>query len=199
MENYSRLLEYFFASGEEMDKARLPGHMKDRLLRLRAVYSYWLNNPLKPQKDVVAMLRDTYGLTQSSAYADLAVIKSALGEFNQCTPNYLRWLFLQRCEEGFRRALDNNDANAYSRVLATFGKYTRLDKDDAEMPDYSAIQPEVFAVSADPEVAGYHRIPDLEKKTRDLLKKYSVAVESEDVEDGEETAEYSAPEEENET
>lgn len=78
---------------------------------------------------------------------DLALIKTCLGSLNQCSQDYLRWVFLQRCEEGFEMARKKDDPGAFAKVLSAYGKYSRLDREEGLAPDYSAIVPQVFEIS----------------------------------------------------
>lgn len=177
-----RTQKYLFATEEEMCQARLPAPVRVRLLRLRDMYTYWLQNPRMEEKAVVAEIKRRYRLGDSVAYDDVRLLKTCIGNLNQSTNEYYRWLFLQRCEEGFQMARDNQDAGAYARVLACLGKYTRLDKDDSKVPDYSVIVPQPFEMTSDPEASGFKRIPNVEEKARKLLDRFIREAEVQDVE-----------------
>ena len=69
-------------------------------------------------------------------------------------------------------ARTNNDPNAYARVLAAYGKYTKLDKEKHEGPDYSMIVPQTFEISGDPEVAGFKKIPNVEEKAKKMVARF---------------------------
>lgn len=167
-----RTQHFLFASEEEMQQANLPRPVQQRLLRLRDIYNYWLANPRLTDKAIVSELRDRYHLGLSIAYEDLRLIKVCLGNLNQCTTDYYRYLFLQRAEEAFAMARANNDTKAFAATLATLGKYTRLDAPDGSAPDYSLIVPQSFEITADPASAGFKRIPNVEEKARRLLARY---------------------------
>ena len=42
-----------FASADEMRDRNLPDHVVKRLLRLRALYTFWLNFPMKSTREMV--------------------------------------------------------------------------------------------------------------------------------------------------
>lgn len=157
---------------EEMQRANLPQKVIDRLLRLRTMYSYWVANPRLADKEIVSELKRRFGIGVSVAYEDVRLIKTCIGNLNRCTVDYYRWLFLQRCEEGFSLARQGPDPKAYAAVLSALGKYTRLDKDEENVPDYSLIVPQTFEMSADPEVSGFKRIPDLDEKIKRMEAKF---------------------------
>ena len=155
-----------------MREAGIQERIIDRLLRIRAIYTYWLNRPQLNDREIVAEMVKRYKLATRTAYDDLALIKTVLGSLNQCSQDYLRWVFLQRCEEGFEMARKKDDPSAFAKVLTAYGKYSRLDREEGLAPDYSAIVPQVFEISANPEDAGFKRIPDIEKKTDKMLKQF---------------------------
>lgn len=167
-----RAHDYLFASVEEMKAAGLQARIIDRLLRIRSIYTWWLQSPTLTDRDVVAEMIRRYAIKTRTAYDDLALIKTCLGSLNQCSQDYLRWVFLQRCEEGFEMARKKDDPSAFAKVLTAYGKYSRLDRDEGLAPDYSAIVPQVFEISADPEDAGFKRIPDIEKKAEKMLRQF---------------------------
>jgi len=167
-----RTQRFLFASEEEMNKARIPKPIQERLLRMRSIYNWWLLNPRLLDNAVVAEMKKRYGLSHSQAYDDLRLIKICLGNLNQCTADYYRYVFLQRAEEAFEMARKKDDPRAFAQALATFGKYTRLDLPEGNTPDYSQIVPQQFEITADPEAAGFRRIPDLEKRVRKMLASY---------------------------
>lgn len=173
-----RAHDYLFASVEEMKAAGLQARIIDRLLRIRSIYTWWLQSPTLTDRDVVAEMIRRYAIKTRTAYDDLALIKTCLGSLNQCSQDYLRWVFLQRCEEGFEMARKKDDPSAFAKVLTAYGKYSRLDRDEGLAPDYSAIVPQVFEISADPEDAGFKRIPDIEKKAEKMLRQFQREIQS---------------------
>lgn len=168
----SRTQRFLFASMEEMEEAHIPRPVQERLLRMRDIYNWWLLNPRLLDNAVVAEIMSRHHVSRTQAYEDLRLIKICLGNLNQCTADYYRYVFLQRAEEAFQMARDKGDPRAFAQALATFGKYTRLDLPDGNAPDYSQIVPQQFEITADPEAAGFRRIPDLEKKVRKMLASY---------------------------
>lgn len=163
---------FLFATEEEMSRARLRKDFVGRLLRLRAIYTYWNTHPHLAERDIVRHIRERWELGMSIAYEDVRIIKICLGNLNQCTQDYYRWLFLARTEEAFQMARDAGDSRAFAVALNALGKYTQLDKEQAERPDYSAIVPQTFEITTDPTAIGYQRIENLEGKIAAQLAKY---------------------------
>ncbi len=171
-----RLQEFLFADDEEMRRAKLPSPVRERILRLRDLYLYWLHFPKLRDKAIVQEAKRRYKIGDSMAYDDVRVVKSCLGTLNRATTDYYRWLFLERCEEGFQMARDNEDASAFAKVLAALGKYTQLDKDESRVPDYSLIVPQTFEITPDVSAAGFTPTPDLDKRVAKLEAKYIKAI-----------------------
>ena len=172
LDQIRHLQEFLFSSDEEMDKAGINSHTKKRLLRLRAVYTYWLSDPKRGDKDIVSVIKRDYGMSPTVAYDDVRLLKILIGNLNQATDEWYRWVFNQRCEEGFALARKNNDANAYARMLAAYVKGSRLDHEKSDRPDYSLIVPQTFEITSNASDAGFKALPDLDKRIDAMKKKY---------------------------
>ena len=100
---------YLMAPVADMEAARVPQLVQRRVLGIREYYSRWLENPVWTDSDVVHMLRNEHGVGTSQAYEDVKLIKICLGEINRHSRDYDRYLFRQRCEEGWRWARATGD------------------------------------------------------------------------------------------
>lgn len=172
--------QFLFAEEDELDRSPLTEPQRRRIYRVRELYTMALHSPKLSDHDLEDYAMKKYDITRAMAWDDLSFVRLALGSVNKASVDYYRWVFLQRCQEGFQMARENNDASAFARVLAAFGKYTQLDRDESNQPDYSQITPQTFEISADPSVAGYKPIPNLEKKIQKMMRRYTI--EEKDVE-----------------
>ena len=172
-ETIERTQRFLFASEEEMNEANLSENQQTRLLRLRDMYLYWLRHPSYADKAIVSQLVMQYKISLSMAYEDVRLLKICLGNLGQVTRQWCQYVFMQRCEEGFAMARASGDANAFAKVLSALGKFTRLDHDEDIGPDYSQIIPQRFELTTDPTVAGFKRIPNIDKKVRDLQLRFA--------------------------
>lgn len=172
---------HLFSSPVEMTAAGLPAHAQDRILRLREVYLYCVNNPLAPDRVVMDVIQERWHLSHARALGDLQLIKALIGNVNQTTREYLRWKFLQHIEEGLEMARKSEDPNAYAKMLASFVKGTGLDKSDVSRVDYSQITPEALDFTTNPEVVGAKRIPKLDQKISKMLKRYAIDTDAIDL------------------
>ena len=173
-----RTQDFLFASEEEMQKAHVPTDVRQRLLRLRDMYSYWLRNPKLGDRHILAEIKRRNGLADTQAYEDLRLLKLCLGNLQQMTRDWYQYLFITRCEEGFQMARDKGDAGAFAKVLASLGKFTRLDHEQLAGPDYSQIIPQQFELTSDPTVAGFQRIPNVLQLTQQLERRFKKEIEA---------------------
>ena len=174
--------EHLFSSVEEMQKAHLPAPTQQRLLRIRDIYNYMLQYPRLEDKDVILELRKRHSIGTSVAYEDLRIIKVLLGTFNQVTKDYDRYFFRQRALEGFELARQTQDAGAFAKVLAAYGKYSMLDKEELEAPTYGDIVPTVMVPTDDPSVVGIKPMKNAREMARKLREKYSRKAPTQDAE-----------------
>ena len=160
-----RAQRYLLASVEEMREAKLAPAVQQRMLRLRELYAYWLQNPRLVDKDIVVELQKRHGIGVSQAYEDVRIIKICLGNLGRLT------------------AREQEDAKAFAAVTATYLKGTQLDKEEHNAPDYSVIVPQRFTISTDPSVAGFKVVPGILEKAKKLEARYVQEVEEQLVED----------------
>lgn len=172
-----RTQRFLFATEEEMIEAKLPQPVQSRILRLRDMYAFWLRHPAYADKAIVAQLRQQHNISFSQAYEDVRLLKICLGNIGQMTRQWCQYLFMQRCEEGFEMARSSGDANAFAKMLAALGKFTRLDHDEDIGPDYSQIVPQQFELTSDPTEAGFQRIPNVNEKVRILFARFKKEME----------------------
>lgn len=173
-EKVERAKQLLFAGEEEFAAAKVAQPERQRIIRLRTMYTYWLANPQLRDKAIVDELIHRFGVRVSVAYEDMAYLRICIGDINKASRQWYQHLFLQRCEEAFEFARQKEDARAFAAALNALGKYTRLDKEERLGPDYSQIIPQQFAITTDPSVAGFERIPNVTERARRLLEKYNI-------------------------
>ncbi|MGN1307092.1 MAG: hypothetical protein ACI4V3_05435, partial [Faecousia sp.] len=165
------------AEESEIDAAGLKPGVKERIMRLREMYFYWIRNPRLNERQIVDVLRKQYELRLSQAYEDAQLLRICIGNIQQVTRQWSQWVFLQRCEEGFEMARKEGNINAFAKMLATFARGTKLSKEENTAPEYDQIVPQQFTVTTDPSVAGFRRIPNIHEKAKKLLQKYAAETE----------------------
>lgn len=142
------------------------------LLRIRDVYSYWLNFPLKRDKEIVAVIRQKYGVGDTQARTDLRLVKTLLGDFQQSTKDYHRFRAFSMIEDSFHAAKDAGNTRDMVAAADKYAKYAKLDKDDERDVNWDDINLLELEFTDDPTVIGLSRLPDHRNKIRALKDKY---------------------------
>lgn len=170
---------HLFDSVEQMNQARLPVAIQQRLLRLREIYSYWLQWPLTRDRDIAERIISEHGLGRTQAYQDIRIIKAILGEMHKTTKEYHRFKFLQMIEESYNMAKVNKDAKSMVAAADKYAKYTQLDKEDLIDRGFDKIIPQPMKPTDDPSVAGFKPVPNIRERIQKKIQSYW----SEEVED----------------
>lgn len=176
---YEVVSRHLFSSVDEMTIAHIPEATQNRLIRLRAIYNFWLQFPGKSDLEIVSKIQHDYGIARSQAYEDVRVLKAAIGEMTKTTKDFHRYKFLKMIERTFAVAERNKDARAMAAAANHYGKYTQLDKEDDRDRGYSLIVPQNFEPTDDPSVIGLKPIPNIRDKIRKMITQYK----TQDIED----------------
>lgn len=168
-DKYSRLV---WLSPEELEKERISTPLRERVMRLRKLYAWWLAYPSKSDRDVVNKCIEEYGLTRVRANEDVNLIKVIMGTLHKVTKDYARWEFDKMIFAAFEKARTLGDARAMAQAAAAYGKYHQLDREDRHDNDFDAISPQVFIPTEDPRSLGVKKIPNLHERIEKLINKY---------------------------
>ena len=163
---------YLFADSDKMKAEGVPTVIQERLIRLRDMYNYWLQFPRKKDMEIVDELGRRYEISKSTCYEDVRIIKQLLGDLNQSTKEYHRLKFLQMIEETFDVARRVKDARAMAAAANYYGKYNKLDKEEAEDKGYDKIVVQPFEPTDDPTVIGIKPIPNHRDKIKSKIEQY---------------------------
>lgn len=179
--------EYLFTSVPDMVKVGLPEATRNRLLRLRDIYNYWLQFPNTKDRELALYIKTKYELQPSQTYADIRVVKALIGGMQKASKEYHRWRFIEMCSQAYEMARVNRDAKAMVAAADKYAKYTQLDKEDLVDRGFDKIMIQPFKPTDDPSVAGFKPIPNI----RERIQKKIASYWSEEVEDVEiENVEY---------
>lgn len=163
---------------KELRKKKLNEDTVIRILRLRDIYNYMLRNPLKKDREYVdyivynsAKLGNGEEITRRTAYADLEILHAIVGTLQNCGKEWHRWRFNNMIMEGYRIAVDKEDAAAIAKLASAYGKYNKLDKEDEKDARYEEIPQIKFTF--DVTILGLKPIPNLSTVIQQMEKKYS--------------------------
>lgn len=170
-----------FSSEDEMKRRNLPQEMQTRLLRLRSLYTFWLNFPDKTTREMVQQERVMYqDVKERQAYDDVKLLKMLIGNLEQESKNWHRHVFNQRTEKIYQAAMRAHDYRSAEKANADYAKYNKLDKNEPEKLNYDEITPQMIIPTDDPSVIGIKPVKDLRGKIQRLKKKLGADIEDAD-------------------
>lgn len=161
-----------FTSEDEL-RTKYPTTSVDRVLRLRAMYNWFISNPDSKDKEFVDECISRYGISKTLAYDDLKVIKSVLPHITQASRDYIL--------ETYQMAKKRKDTKTMERAATSYAKFNNVNVEDEQSVPYDLIVVQPFTATQDPSVLGIKPIPNIDKKISDLIAKYRA--ESIDIDD----------------
>lgn len=164
--------QHLFTDRDQMLKAGLPEATIRHLERLRDVYNYWLAFPSKRDRDIVAELRQRYGIGDTVAREDLRLIKTLLGDFQRVSKEYIRYRVTQMCERAYEIALASNNPRDMIAAAKELSKAHKLDKEDERANVLDKLERLRLSFTDDPSVIGIPRMPEFRKKIKEMKEKY---------------------------
>lgn len=177
--------QYLFTDRDKMIRSGVPEATINHIIRIRDVYSYWLQFPKKKDREIVSELMRRGNIQRSAAYEDLRLIKQLLGDLNKVSKDYARYRFLQMVERAYEVAENSGDARSMVAAADKLGKYMGLAEADEVDKGYDKIPVQIFAVTDNPEVIGLKRLPNARDLIKAMKQKYwneeIVDVEAEEV------------------
>lgn len=101
-------------------------------------------------KNIVAMLQKSYGISKSQAYLDIADAKAFFGLIGRDQLEYKRGLYIEWLEEIATLARANDDFKTAVAAIDKAAEIIGLKEKTADVPDYAAIQPFIPVMVYDP-------------------------------------------------
>lgn len=152
----------------------------EKVLRVREMYNWFLANPSAADRDFVAEECSRHSIHRTTAYADLAVVKSLLPALGHASRDFHRWRANEMLMNTYRIAEKRKDTKVMEKAASSYAKINRVaEEEDKALQVDLEVQP--FTATDDPRVLGIEPIPDIDKKISDMIAKYRK--ESMDIED----------------
>ena len=102
--NIDAIIDLMDRTPEEMDAQNVPAPVRDRILRIRALYAWWLINPRKTDQELVFKDMQDYKVQRMMAYNDLHLIKLILGNLQKVSKDFARYRFDQMIQRTYEKA-----------------------------------------------------------------------------------------------
>ena len=160
-----------FTSEDEL-REKYPTTSVERLLRIRAMYNWFISNPDSKDKEFVDESIYRYGVSKTLAYDDLRVIKSVLPHITQASRDYHRWKYNEMILETYQMAKKRKDTKTMERAATSYAKFNNVNVEDEQSVPYDLIVVQPFTATQDPTVLGIKPIPNIDKKITELIAKY---------------------------
>lgn len=170
---------------EQQDNSVFTPAELNRVIRLRALFTYQLENPWMSKSKLVEWLMNEYGIEKTQAYNDTSLVESLLGNVRNSSKAWIKFVVTQNALEVYQLAKDAKDLKNMNKANDLLGKYNNLDKEDEfEFDDekmYIDFEPtdDITVLSPDMRVISPE---DKEKVRQKLLKNMGVVdIEAEEV------------------
>lgn len=172
---YDRVYQNLF---DDKDKTKLSPKDFAVKERLQAVFTKKLSHPTIRDKELVAFIMETFGLSMAMAYHDISAVERIFGDVRKANKEYIRIIVTEnmkqvidievaRIKQGIRkddngRIVNYGDYSTKELImaLATLARVNNLDKEAPDMPNWSELQPPVIEPTDDVTVLDLEDIPD---------------------------------------
>lgn len=166
--------EALFLSTAEMNEQNVPVNIRERVIRLRSLYSTWLNFPLKSERELITLDMEQFNVQQRQAYDDIFIVKYLLGNLQKVAKDFHRWKFNNMILHAYKEAERLHDAKSMAAAAAKYAKYNQLDKEDDIDKGFKDITPVSIEPTDNPKVIGINKpIGDIRAKSKKLIAEYS--------------------------
>lgn len=173
--------EMFTKEVELRDK--YPDLMVDKVMRVREMYNWFIANPDATDREFVAEVCQRHQIHRTTAYSDLAVVKTLLPMLGTASRDFHRWRTNEMLIATYKMAEKRKDTKTMERAASAYGKLNRVDLEDEQALPLDQILVQPFTATDDPRVLGIEPIPNIAEKISAMIKKYRAeTIDIEDVE-----------------
>lgn len=114
-----------------------------------------------------------YGVSKSTAYSDMAIIKQLVPLLGQSSRDFHRTRYNEMILDTYRMAKARKDTKTMERAATSYAKYNRIDLEDEMAMPYDEIVIQPFAPTVDPSALGIKPIPNIYEHIARLTKELS--------------------------
>ena len=155
----------------------VPVQTIERVIRFRALYTYWCRFSSKSPREMVDYDMAMYKVSESQAYDDIHCVKILVGNLQESSKKFWRWRINQMIEEDRLKARRDGDHRSVASMQKNLIKNNLTDKEDTPDLAFDKIVPLEIVATDDPSVIGIKKIPDLRGRIKKLIKKYDAEAE----------------------
>jgi len=164
-------------------RERYPQALVDKVLRVREMYNWFIGNPDGTDREFVAEVCQRHGIHRTTAYSDLAVVKSLLPMLGSASRDFHRWCTNEMLIATYKMAEKRKDSKTMERAATAYGKLNRVDLEDEQAIPLDQILVQPFMATDDPCVLGIEPIHNIAEQISAMIEKYrKETIDIEDVE-----------------
>lgn len=141
----SQVLMEFYQGEIQLDE--LTPHQRNKLDRIRTIHGAWM--AFKQPYEILAILKDMYGISDAQGYRDIKLCEMIYGNLQSANKDMDRQRAKNMALETYNLAHSHQDTKGMALANKNFNDASGILKDDPDMPDFSKLQPSVYAIIAD--------------------------------------------------
>ena len=173
MSLFDRLQMHLFNDNDKVPAHhRFSEHELEIKKRYMATFTFWLEKPMLSDKKIIQFMVSNFGISKAMAWHDLGKIKILLGNVQNANKHWQRYKMIAILDRALEIAEATKDSQAMIRAAQILGKYTQLDKEEAQEIPYGEIVPQNFEPTGDVSVLGLQPMKDLKERQKKLREKY---------------------------
>lgn len=166
---------------EEVLRGKYPAQTVEKVLRIREMHNWFVSNPKASDRDFITEVCKRHGISKTTAYSDLAILKQMLPALASASREFHRWRANEMLLATYRMAELRKDTRTMEKAASSYARINRVDLEDEVKIPWEKIVVQPFCATEDPRVLGIEPIPNIRQKIDTLLSKYRA--ESMDIED----------------
>lgn len=164
--------KYLFTDRSELSEV-MDQQSADRIVRLREMYAWVLDNPSRTDADFVREVVSRHSLSRPQAYSDLSILKTIMPKYHTASKEFHRFRALEMQLETYNKAKAKGDTRTMERAATSYANISGATHPDEETPQFDMIVVQPFVPTTDPRTLGLEPIPNLQNRIKQLLEKYS--------------------------
>jgi hypothetical protein len=162
---------HLFDDKTELVKKGIPEMLVERIIRLRATYTFWIEHPRKKDAEIRDFLLN-FGVNKSAAYDDISILKVLIGDMTETSKAFHRFRFNAMIQNAYDLAERKKNDRGMSAAAGLYAKYNQLDREDAFKIPWDEIVPQRFEPTSDPTVIGIKPVANIQEKIKSLKEKF---------------------------
>ncbi len=156
----------------ELREEKLPDAFIDRIMRLRGLYTYWLQFPSKQTADLVDYDRKMWNVRKTQAYEDIQLVKALIGDLQQSNKEFWRWRINTMIMDDHKAARRAGEWRAVASMQKNLILNNKTDKEDPIDLQLDRIIPQTFEMTDNISIVIPEAKKTPRKKIEDMLRKY---------------------------